>query len=57
MEADITNVQYCPYTIFAYEVPENPGVITVGFRDYPEGSMDQVEEMLSGIVKDALGVD
>lgn len=56
MEADITNVQYCPYTIFAYEVPETPGTITVGFRDYPAGAMDQVETMLSGIVTEALGL-
>lgn len=56
MEADITNVQYCPYTIFAYETPEAPGVITVGFRDYPAGTMDQVEEMLGGIVSEALGL-
>lgn len=54
MEADPTNVQFCPYTIFAYETPERPGVITVGFRDYPEGAMDQVEDLLGGIVAEAL---
>lgn len=57
MEADITNVQFCPYTIFAYETPDKPGVITVGFRDYPAGAMDQVEEMLSGIVAEAIGLE
>lgn len=56
MEADVTNVQYCPYTIFAYETPDKPGVITVGFRDYPAGTMDAVEEMLGGIVSEALGL-
>ena len=57
MEADIANVQYCPYTIFVYETPEAPGQITVGFRDYPGESMTPVTEMLTGIVKDALMLD
>lgn len=54
MEANPTNVQYCPYTVFAYETPDRPGIITVGFRDYPQGEMDQVEEMLGAIVAEAL---
>ena len=57
MEANPENVQFCPYTIFIYERPETPGQITVGFRDYPEGEMDMVEELLGGIVKEALGVE
>lgn len=57
MAADITNVQYCPYTIFVYETPEKPGEITVGFRDYPGETMQPVTEMLTGIVKDALMID
>ena len=57
MEIDPTNVQFCPYNIFVYETPERPGVITVGFRDYPEGEMDMVEEMLGGIVAEALMLD
>ena len=54
MEANPANVQYCPYTVFVYETPERPRVITVGFRDYPAGEMDQVEELLGGIVAEAL---
>ena len=54
METDPTNVQFCPYGIFVYERPEEPGQVTVGFRDYPEGAMDQVEALLSDIVKEAL---
>jgi len=57
MTSDITNVQYCPYTIFVYETPENAGEITVGFRDYPKGTMDPVTDMLTGIVKEALMID
>ncbi len=54
MEANPANVQFCPYTVFAYETPGQPGVVTVGFRDYPAGEMDQVEAMLGGIVTEAL---
>lgn len=57
MEANPANVQYCPYTVFVYERPETPGQITVGFRDYPAGEMDLVEDMLSGIVTEALGIE
>lgn len=57
MEANPANVQFCPYTIFAYERPEAPGAITVGFRDYPAGEMDMVEDLLSGIVAEALGLE
>lgn len=54
MEADPANVQFCPYGIFVHETPEAPGTVTVGFRDYPEGPMDQVETLLSDIVAEAL---
>lgn len=57
MEANPANVQFCPYTIFAYELPASPGVVTVGFRDYPAGEMDLVEELLGGIVAEALGLE
>lgn len=54
METNPANVQFCPYTIFVYETPQAPGLITVGFRDYPEGEMDLVEALLGGIVAEAL---
>ncbi|THD85777.1 DUF302 domain-containing protein [Aliigemmobacter aestuarii] len=53
MEADITNVQHCPYGIFVYEMADQPGTITVGHRAYT-GSMAPVQDLLSGIVKEAL---
>ncbi|MDP2083243.1 MAG: DUF302 domain-containing protein [Pseudotabrizicola sp.] len=53
MEADIANVQHCPYGIFVYETPGAPGTITVGHRAY-DGSMAPVNDLLSGIVKGAL---
>ena len=55
MEADPANIQYCPYGIFLYETPDMPGTVTVGYRDYPEGDMQAVEDMLAGIVAEALG--
>lgn len=56
MEADLTNVQHCPYGIFVYETPDQPGAITVGHRAY-DGSMAPVHDLLSGIVKEALMLD
>ena len=55
MEADPANIQYCPYGIFLYETPDAPGSVTVGYRDYPEGEMQAVEDMLADIVAEALG--
>ncbi|MDO5529135.1 MAG: DUF302 domain-containing protein [Paracoccus sp. (in: a-proteobacteria)] len=57
MEADIANVQYCPYNIFVYEAVENPGTVHVGFRDYPGESMAPVRELLDDIVRSALMLD
>lgn len=54
MEADPLNVQFCPYNIFVFELPEKPGVITVGHRAY-DGSMAPVQDLLSAIVADAIG--
>jgi uncharacterized protein (DUF302 family) len=54
IEADIANIQHCPYGIFVYETPDKPGVITVGHRAY-DGTMEPVEALLESIVKEALG--
>lgn len=54
MEINPANVQYCPYGIFVYETPERPGIVIVGHRDYPEGEMQEVEDLLAGIVAEAL---
>jgi uncharacterized protein (DUF302 family) len=56
MEADPMNIQHCPYGIFVAESADMPGTVTVGYRDYPEGSMDAVEALLETIVKSALGL-
>ena len=56
MEADPMNVQHCPYGIFIAEMPDAEGRITVGHRDYPEGAMQPVEDLLGSIVAEALGL-
>lgn len=55
MEADPMNVVFCPYNIFIAELPDKPGETIVGFRQYPEGAMQQVQGLLDGIVKSAIG--
>ena len=56
MEADPMNLAYCPYRIFLMELPDAPGVITVGHPLYPAGDMDTVNALLDGIVDEALGM-
>ena len=51
MEADPMNIQHCPYGIF---ITEKDGTVQIGHRDYPDGPMDAVEELLEGIVAEAL---
>ncbi|MEM9911353.1 MAG: DUF302 domain-containing protein [Pseudomonadota bacterium] len=50
MEADPMNLAHCPYGIF---VAERRGKVMIGYRDYPEGPMDLVEDMLADIVTEA----
>ena len=52
MEADPMNIGYCPYGIFVAETGDG---VMIGYRAYPDGPMDMVENLLAGIVKDALG--
>lgn len=53
MEADVTNVQFCPYAVFVYETPDQPGKVTVGHRVYPGETMAPVNELLNRIVDSA----
>lgn len=52
MEADPMNIVHCPYGIF---VTERDGAVMIGHRDYPDGPMDAVEQLLAEIVSDAQG--
>ena len=51
MEADPMNVAYCPYGIF---VADRNGEVVVGYREYPDGIMQEVEGLLDAIVQEAI---
>ena len=53
MEADIANIQFCPYGIFVYEAAAEPGRIVVGHRMHAAESMAAVDELLTRIVDTA----
>ncbi len=50
MEADPMNIAHCPYGIF---VTDKDGEVMVGYRTYPDGPMQAVEDLLAGIVAEA----
>ena len=62
MEASAGNIAFCPYVVFAFETPDAPGQVTVGFRKLEETGSDasrkalaDVNGLLSEIVKEAAG--
>ncbi|MGC9419772.1 MAG: DUF302 domain-containing protein [Rhodovulum sp.] len=57
MEADPMNVQFCPYDIFVLQFPDSPDQTTIGYRQYPEGPMKEVEALLDTIAREAVGMD
>jgi len=52
MEADPMNIAHCPYGIF---VTDKGGEVSVGYRNYPEGPMQEVQSLLDDIVREAVG--
>lgn len=52
MEADPMNIAHCPYGIFVAETDEG---VMIGRRDYPDGPMEKVEDLLDTIIADAVG--
>ncbi|MEY8120668.1 MULTISPECIES: DUF302 domain-containing protein [unclassified Falsihalocynthiibacter] len=52
MEIDPMNIAHCPYGVF---VAEREGKVMVGFRNYPEGEMQEVQTLLDEIVQEAVG--
>ena len=61
MEADPTNIGFCPYVIFIYEAADKRGEIVVGYRrPSPGGSeasrkaLAEIDALLDGIVKEAV---
>ncbi len=61
MEADPSNVGFCPFVIFVYERVDRPGEIVVGYRRPPprgdgasQAALAEVDKLLSGIIADAV---
>ncbi|MEX5577943.1 DUF302 domain-containing protein [Pseudophaeobacter sp. A-200-2] len=53
MEADPMNIMFCPYDIFVAQIPGEEE-ITIGFRAFPEGEMQVIQELLDGIAREAI---
>lgn len=55
MEADPMNIRFCPYDIFVYQRPGE--LVTIGYNTFPEGPMQEIQALLDGIVRSAIGQD
>jgi hypothetical protein len=62
MEASPGNIAFCPYVVFAFEAPDAPGKVTVGFRKLAEGGSEasraalaDVNALLAEIIDEAAG--
>lgn len=55
MEADTSNISHCPYGIFVTEAGDGSGKVQIGYREMPDGAMQEVEELLEKIATDAVG--
>lgn len=53
MESDPMNIAFCPYNIFVAQLPESDQV-TVGFRQFPDGVMQEIQTLLDEIVQEAI---
>ena len=53
MEADPMNIVHCPYSVF---VTDHDGVVSIGYRNMPEGSMQMVQDLLDEIAREAAGL-
>ena len=63
MEADPANIVFCPYIIVLYTLPQDPKTVYVGYRrplpvgtEASKASLKAVEELLDGIIKEALNI-
>lgn len=54
MEADPMNIVFCPYDIFVATMPDAPDQTIIGYRQFPDGAMQQVQTLLDGLVKAAV---
>ena len=56
MEADAMNIAFCPYGIFAFQLT-GAEEVTVGYRRFPDGPMQEVDALLDAIAREAAGLD
>jgi hypothetical protein len=63
MEADPSNIAFCPYIIFYYTLPQDPKTVYVGYRrplsSGPKASraaLREIETLLDAIVKEGLNI-
>jgi uncharacterized protein (DUF302 family) len=56
MEADPLNIGYCPYEVFVMQ-PAGSAEVTIGYRSFPEGPMQEVQALLDRIAKTAIGME
>lgn len=54
MEADATNIAFCPYGVFVAESADD-GAVQIGYRMMPDGPMKEVEALLDEIAREAAG--
>ena len=52
MEADPMNIAHCPYALF---VTDREGHVQIGYRNMPEGAMQEVQALLDDIAREAAG--
>jgi uncharacterized protein (DUF302 family) len=57
MEADPMNIRFCPYDIFVAQMPDTPDQTIIGYREFPEGAMQEVQSLLDTIVRSAIGME
>jgi hypothetical protein len=60
MEADPSNIAFCPYVVFLFEAADNPGEVFAGFRppvkagdERSQEALAAIDTLLDGIVRDA----
>ena len=54
MEADLMNIAHCPYGIF---VTHKGDEVMIGYRNMPDGPMQEVQALLDDIAREAAGID
>ncbi|WP_323784501.1 DUF302 domain-containing protein [Thalassovita sp.] len=56
MEADPMNIRFCPYDIFVAQQPDT-GKTIIGYREFPDGPMKEVQALVDTIARAAIGMD